>query len=103
MKEKKGREGKKGKNKTEPHFLTGLLTKNNQGQSLLIVFGHVGSVPLFLFVVTVGPVITAIWWHQPLHRPIIPALGGINGPPHPDQQYVYHSTPEHWSKLLVTW
>lgn len=59
----------------------------------------VGSVSLLMFTIAVGDVI--IWWYQLLYRPIRPARGGQNGQPPPGQRYIYHSTPEHWSKLLV--
>jgi hypothetical protein len=38
---------------------------------------------------------------SPLHRPIPPVVGGQNDPPPPGQWFIYHSTPEDWSKLFV--
>jgi hypothetical protein len=41
------------------------------------------------------------WWNDPaqLHPPV--PVVGLNPPVHAGPRYVYHSVPEHWSKMLA--
>jgi hypothetical protein len=43
------------------------------------------------------------WWIHPLHNPLVPqqAAAAQNPPPPSVQHFVFHSTPEHYSKMLL--
>jgi hypothetical protein len=61
-----------------------------------LMLGAIAAVIIFLQGV-------GTWWMRPLQRPAAPQLATVaNAPPVPGgQQYVYHSTAQHYSKMML--